>query len=61
MDSEHRELLNKTRQLIETTRGEISQLREEIELARNTVDHSYKLLARTKPFVHRVLGSAKAL
>jgi len=61
MDSEHRDLLDKTWGLIETTRDEILQLRAEIELARNTIDHSYKLLARTKPFVHRVSGPAKTL
>jgi hypothetical protein len=49
MDPEHNALLVKTLELIVTTRGETAHLREEIELARSTVNRSYKLLSRTQP------------
>jgi hypothetical protein len=49
MDPEHNALLVKTLELIATTRGEIAHLREEIELARSTVNRSYKPLSRIQP------------
>lgn len=61
MDSEHRDLMNRTLELIETTRGEISRLHDDIELAQKTLDRSRKLLSRTKPSVDRVAVSAKVL
>jgi len=60
MDSEHRDLVTKTRALIETTRREILQLREEIESARTTVDRTQRLLSRTEPS-NRIARPAKAL
>jgi len=53
MDSEHRDLMIKTRALIETTRSEISQLREEIQSAWTTIDRSQRLLSRTEPATRR--------
>jgi hypothetical protein len=61
MDSEHRDLMNRTLELIETTRGEISRLHDDIELAQKTLDRSRRLLSRTKPSVDRVAVSAKVL
>ena len=60
MDSEHRDLVIKTRALIETTRREILELREEIESARTTVDRTQRLLSRTEPS-NRIARPAKAL
>jgi hypothetical protein len=54
MDSEHHDLMTKTRALIETTRREISQLREEIQSAWNTIDRSQRLLSRTESATHRI-------
>jgi len=54
MDSQHRDLMTKTRALIETTRYEISQLREEIQSAWNTIDRSQRLLSRTEPATRRI-------
>jgi len=61
MDSEHRDVVTKTRALIETTRREISQLREEIDSARTTVDRAQRLLSRTEPSTNRIARPAKAL
>src|SRR5262249_61878216 len=60
MDSEHRDLVTKTRALIETPRREILQLREEIESAWTTVDRTQRLLSRTEPS-NRIARPAKAL
>jgi hypothetical protein len=49
MDSEHRDLMTKTRALIETTRSEIAQLREEIQSAWTTIDRSQRVLSRIEP------------
>src|SRR5262249_45786633 len=54
MDSEHRDLVTKTRALIETTRSEISQLREEIQSAWTTIDRSQRLLSRTARGASRI-------
>ena len=59
MDSEHRDLVTKTRALIETTRREILQLGEEIESARHTVDRSQRLLSRTAPATRRTARRRK--
>ena len=47
LDSEHRELLVRTRDLIERTRREIAELREEIHAAQETIELSSKLLLRS--------------
>jgi hypothetical protein len=46
MDSEHRDLMVKTRELVEHTRQEISQQREELQSAWNAVGQSQRLLSR---------------
>jgi len=48
MESEHRDLMIKTRGLIKHTRHEISQLREELQSAWNAVGQSQKLLSRVE-------------
>jgi hypothetical protein len=59
MDSEHLDLMTKTRALIETTRREILQLREEIQSAWNTIDRSQRLLSRTEPATRRTARRRK--
>ena len=51
MDSEHREVLFKTRALIEKTRREISQLHEEIRSAWRTIDRNGFCRAQNRPHV----------
>jgi len=48
LDSEHRNLVVKTRELIEHTRQEISQLREELQSGWNAVGQSQRLLSRVE-------------
>ena len=48
MESEHRDLVVKTRELIEHTRQEISQLREELRSAWNAVAQSQRLLSHVE-------------
>ena len=48
MDAEDSGRVIKTKELIEVTRREIIRVRAEIQNARETIEHSLKLLARTQ-------------
>ena len=48
MDAEDSARVIKTKELIEVTRREIIRVRAEIQNARETIEHSLKLLARTQ-------------
>ena len=61
MDSEHRDLVVKTRELIEHTRQEISQLREELRSAWNTVGQSQRLLSHVERRRRSLLHSSSKL
>ena len=61
MDAEDSERVIKTKELIEVTRGEIMRMRADVQNARETIEHSLKLLARSRPdqpALPRKLGSA---
>jgi hypothetical protein len=61
MDAEDSARVIKTKELIEVTRGEIMRMRAEVRNARETIEHSLKLLARSRPdrpVFPRKLGSA---